>query len=196
MKIRKFHKNDLNNCIKIIGETLGMNNAKKARIDFLEGISPKTKEYSYLKRIVAQKDMELVGIAGVYRLVTHPKEFVGICWYGVKPEEQKRGIGSLLMKEMEKHAKKSGHKVFFVWAAKKAVPFYEKFGFKVTKKIKLKPVEANILMTKDLRENLRRQGKLAKKNRRFSVGKYIRPQTRESLMAFRNQRFLMKPEVV
>ena len=46
MKIREFQKKDLDECIRIIKETLGSYNAKKAKKDFLEGINQKTKEYS------------------------------------------------------------------------------------------------------------------------------------------------------
>ncbi len=151
MKIRSFQKGDLNECIKIIKETLGEYNAKKAKKDFLEGIHPKTKEYTYLKRFVALKDKKIIGIAGVYTLVTHTQKFAGICWYGVKPECQGEGTGKLLLLKIENIAKKAKKKIFFVWAIKKAVHFYEKFGFKVNKKIKLKPKESNILMIKNLK---------------------------------------------
>jgi len=150
VKIREFRKEDIPACIEIIKETLGEHNANLARGDFWEGIKLKLNEYAFLKRIVACKSKRIIAIAGVYRLVTHPNEFVGICWYGIKPKYQRKGIGSELMNRMEKIARKEEYKFFFVWAAKKAVPFYDKFGFKINKKLKLIPVESRILMTKKL----------------------------------------------
>lgn len=150
--IRNFKEKDLIPCIKIIRKTLGEVHAKKAREDFLEGIYPKTNEYVYLKRIVAFKDKNLVGVAGIYTLVTHHKEFAGICWYAVRPEYQKKGIGKLLMQKMEKMATKLHYKLFFVWATKEAAPFYKKFGFKINRRLKLEPIESKTLMTKNLKK--------------------------------------------
>lgn len=149
-KIRNFREEDLYACVKIIENALGKTDAKNAKKDFLEGLHPKINEYVYLKRVVATKDKKIIGIAGVYRLATQPAELVGICWYAVDSEYQKKGVGTALMQKMEKISEKSHSKIFFVWATKEAVPFYEKFKFKINKKIKLKPVESKILMTKSI----------------------------------------------
>ncbi len=148
--IRKFSKRYIKDSVKIIKETLGNYNSKLARADFLEGLYPKINEYAYLDRFVALENKKVIAIAGIYRLITHPKDFAGICWYAVSPKYQNKGIGSRLMREMEIKARKRQKRIFFAWAAKKAVIFYKKFGFKISK-IHLKPKESRILMIKRLK---------------------------------------------
>jgi len=157
IKIRRYKEKDLKECIEIISKTLGKNNGKKAKKDFIKGMHPKLKEYTHLTRIVATKDKKIVGIAGVYTLITHPEKFIGICWYGVMPRYQEKGIGAKLMLKMEEMAKGSNKEIFFVWADKKAVPFYRNFGFKINNRIKLKPAESKILMLKNLRRRNEKQ---------------------------------------
>jgi N-acetylglutamate synthase-like GNAT family acetyltransferase len=147
--IRKFLETDIKECIKIIEKTLGKINAKKAKIDFLEGFYPKTKEYKYLDRFVACDNNRVIAIGGIYRLITHPKNFIGICWFAVQPKYQKHGIGSKMIELSEKKARKFKAKYFFVWTIRKDIHFYKKLGFKKSKK-KLKPKESNILLIKKL----------------------------------------------
>ncbi len=148
-KIRNFSEKDLNECVKIIELGLGKKDAKYAKIDFLEGIHPKTNEYVFLKRRVALIKNKIVGICGPYQLVAHPKDYVGICWYSVLSDFRNRGIGTALLKDSEKIAKKRGYKTMFVWATEKAQEFYIKNNFKKSN-FKLKPKETDILLLKKL----------------------------------------------
>lgn len=149
IKIRKFTEKDIPTSVEIVKETLGNENSKKAKADFLEGLNPVIHEYVFLDRIVAEIDKSVVGVAGVYTLDTHPKNYAGICWFGVNKHYQKLGIGTKLMEKMEEIIKKSGKDTFFVWATPEASHFYKKFGFKETKNY-IEPKESNILMIKKL----------------------------------------------
>lgn len=142
-------KKDLNECTKIIEVGLGTKDAEYARVDFLEGICPKTNEYSFLKRRVVLIEDKIVGICGPYQLATHPKEYTGICWYAVLPEFRNKGIGTALLRDCEKIAKKKEYRKLFVWATKEALGFYIKNNFKKSNK-KLKPKETNILLLKNI----------------------------------------------
>lgn len=149
LSFRKFLKKDLKESILIIQLTLGIKNAKKAKIDFLEGLSPKTKEYYYLDRFVACKEDLIMGIGGLYTLTTHPKTWAGICWFAVHPKYQRKGFGSKIVVEIERRARKKGNSHLFVWSVEEAIPFYTRFGFKKSKK-QLIPKESNVLLVKKL----------------------------------------------
>lgn len=147
--LRNFLKKDISSCARIINRTLGKTDAGFAKIDFCEGINPKTGEYVFLKRKVVVSNGKIIGIGGIYRLDTHPKNISGICWFAVHPDYQDKGVGTKLMNWQIAEAKKHKDKLLFVWAIRKVVPFYKRFGFKKSH-MKIRPRESKILLVKEL----------------------------------------------
>lgn len=152
--MRNFKESDISECIKIISETLGVHNARLAKQHFFEGLdlkaeakSRKLYKYTYLRRKVLVFGDKPVAIGGTYRTNTFPGEMMGIDWFAVKKEYQRLGFGTRLVKWSIEDAIKRDKKILFVWAVKKAVPFYDRFDFKRIN-LDLKPKEGSILLVK------------------------------------------------
>lgn len=149
IKISDFQKNDLAHSVNIMRETQGKLIAKKAKIDFMEGLNPKTHEYTFLKRKVIKLNNKPIAICGVYQLKTHPRHVFGVCWFGIKKKYQKNGLGTKLLKWVIAESKKHKKKYLIVWLTKNAFSFYRQFGFKEST-MKVTPKEARILLVKKI----------------------------------------------
>jgi GNAT superfamily N-acetyltransferase len=105
------------------------------------------------ERFVAESNGHVVGVCGVYRDVTHPPMWCGICWTAVEPNYQRQGIGSELLAHAEKVAAKEHH-TLFVWADESdcAIGFYQKHGFKKSSAT-INPRESETLLVKQLWPN-------------------------------------------
>ncbi len=84
---------------------------------------------SYLQYYLAYEKSTLVGITGIYRYLEQNDCWLG--WFGVLQSERRKGIGSQILLETMKRARKLGCKRFRLWTAdKKVQQFYETNGFK------------------------------------------------------------------
>ena len=147
--VREFKQKDVLSCCKIISETLGKVDAWLARKEFIQGLSGRSPRHALCKRFAVISEDKIIGLFGIYRFKTHPEKFIGVDWLALKKNYQRHGIGSKLMRQIEKMAKLAGGKTLFVWADRNAVDFYKKNNFRKTK-IVLKPRDGFILLIKKL----------------------------------------------
>ena len=148
--MRDFRENDLSPCIMVIYNNLGRNDAFLALDDFWDEIISDTKDYAFLKRKVVTYKRDVIGICGLYRLKTHPKNSVSICWFAVEPKYQNRGIGTRLINWCISEAKRNRNKSIFVWSTFRAAPFYYGLGFRKSQTV-LAPKEGDVLYVKKLK---------------------------------------------
>ena len=71
---------------------------------------------------------------GVGRLHFNSKDEAQIRYMAVEGKYQGKGLGSLLLKDLEKRAKSLGTKYIILNSRENAVKFYEKNGYKVVEK--------------------------------------------------------------
>ncbi|VVB80202.1 Acetyltransferase (GNAT) domain protein [uncultured archaeon] len=145
---REFRKEDIPETKKIIRSTLGLVDSFKAKKEFYLGLR-KDPKFSICKRFVILLHGKIIGLFGVYLFSVHPKNYLGVDWFAIKKEYQRKGIGSSLVKEMSKISRKLHKRNLFVWADKHAVGFYIKTGFKLSNK-KILPKEGDYFMIKKL----------------------------------------------
>jgi N-acetylglutamate synthase-like GNAT family acetyltransferase len=146
--IREFRKEDLRYVLRILEKDFQKRIAKRARKDISDGIK-NSKKFDYLDRFVAINNSKLIGICGVYRYKNHYPNSIGVAWFAIHPQFQKRGIGKKLLKRAISKARRLQQQFIFVWACKNAVGFYKKFGFKETSR-KILPKEGYKLLVKML----------------------------------------------
>jgi hypothetical protein len=66
----------------------------------------------------------------------HPKELIYYLWFiGVETNEQGKGIGSALMKEIIVHCNKLERTICLETSTLKNIPWYQKFGFSIYKEL-------------------------------------------------------------
>lgn len=132
MKLRKFKKEDTKKVCYLIRRNMKEilpNFYPKDVVDFLYNHETPKK---FLKRgknriyIVAVKGKRIIGIAGL--------EENDVKSFFVNPSFHKKGIGKLLINEIEKIAKSRNLKKLIVNSSFNAQGFYEKCGFKKVRK--------------------------------------------------------------
>ena len=68
----------------------------------------------------------------------HPKDPMYYLWFiGVHPNEQNKGRGSSLLKDVIKQAQLKNRSVYLETSTLKNIPWYEKFGFKIYNELDL-----------------------------------------------------------
>ena len=70
-------------------------------------------------------------VVGVGRLHGNPNEESQVRFMAVDPEYEGKGIGTLILKELEKEARKRHSKCIVMDARESAVDFYKKMGYRV-----------------------------------------------------------------
>lgn len=152
-QMRDFEREDMVPVLQIIQKTMNIgrsvNNSISVINDLEGGLSPSLPDYAFLTRKVVTHEKRIVAICGVYRLNTHPRGILGICWFAVDPKYQRMGIGTKCVEWCMGMTRERGARRLFVWASGKAVPFYSKLGF-VRSSLKLTPKESSILMVKKI----------------------------------------------
>ena len=94
--------------IKLIASCIGISNIKKAMV-----------RESKIKKL-------------------QPKKLMYCLWFiGVEPDQQNRGIGSTLIKEVIEEAHSRQRPVYLETSTLKNIPWYEKFGFKIYNELNL-----------------------------------------------------------
>ncbi len=73
-------------------------------------------------------------VLGVGRIHMETNTDAQIRYMGVEKWYENQGIGSKILRKLEKYAKKNGAKKIFLNSRENAVGFYEKFGYHVTEK--------------------------------------------------------------
>jgi len=130
--IRKFRKEDAEECSKIISDCLDKSKdlTKKAKKHLKSTSTPevlikKSRDRNYF---VYEKNNILCGMGAL-------KNNEVKTMY-VPPEFQNKGIGSVILKRIEKEAKKNKIKKLFLYTHPNAVNFYLNNGFKIIKEFK------------------------------------------------------------
>ncbi len=146
MKIRKFKNADAEQCNKLIEEIIDKseNLTKRAKENIKRGSKPevlikKSKSRDYF---ICEKDRKIVGIGGlkkneVIRMYTSLKK-------------QNKGIGTKILKKIEKTARKKKIKKLFLYTHPRASKFYFKNGYEIIKKFKDRGMDV-IYMEKKLK---------------------------------------------
>jgi predicted N-acetyltransferase YhbS len=148
LKIRKFKKEHIKSIQKILKEVFNKKDFTKAKKNLIDSLKPNKK--IYVERFVAVINKDVIGICGMYRFKNHPKDLIGMGWFALKPEYQRKGIGTKLLKLIEKKAELLGKRFIFVWTDENSVKFYRKNGYRKTS-LKLIPKEGNFLLIKRLK---------------------------------------------
>jgi len=74
--------------------------------------------------------------AAIKKLQSHGLKYY--LWFiGVKPEEQNKGIGTILLKEIIKEAEERNRLVCLETSTEKNIPWYKKFGFEIYNELNL-----------------------------------------------------------
>ena len=100
------------------------------RSDF-SGIFDEEQAWIYLinqkiaKFLIAEKEDKIIGLGGVF-LFQH---VASIGYMGVLADYRKRGIGTLIFRNLMETATRLGYKTIMLYASKLGQPIYEKFGF-------------------------------------------------------------------
>jgi len=71
---------------------------------------------------------------GVGRVHFNSKKEAQVRYMAIDPKYSKKGIGSLILKELEKKAKEKGADYIILNARENAVDFYKKHGYKIVEK--------------------------------------------------------------
>lgn len=95
-----------------------------------KGSEKDNKEEEAIHIMVCEKDRIPVGVG---RAHFNSAEEAQVRFMAVEKNMQGKGIGAALLKELEKKSKEKGAKYIILNARDSAIPFYEKYGYKVVK---------------------------------------------------------------
>lgn len=150
MKIREFEPGDGDAVSSLIRETMKTSNAKDYSAGVLEPLieyfSPaKVLQLNRERRcFVAESDGQIVGTAAI--------ENSELCTFFVHHDFQRKGIGTRLLKAIEKNALTAGIRRIKVESSITAAAFYEKAGYRKTGFVKEATAGKQIEMEKSLGE--------------------------------------------
>lgn len=88
------------------------------------------KEETAIHVMVCEKDRIPVGVG---RSHFNSADEAQVRYMAVDENMQGKGIGAMLLKELEKRSKEKGAKCIILNARDTAIKFYEKYGYKITK---------------------------------------------------------------
>lgn len=146
--IRKFHENDAENASLLIRKTLKEINSIDYPSEFIDYLcelySPERLKNLSKKRLfmVAEEDKKIFGT------ITLENTYLGVLF--IHPEKLNKGIGTLLMNEIEQIARDNNIKKIKLNSSITAKTFYLKLGYKLIQKNVDKHVGVNFLMIKDI----------------------------------------------
>lgn len=147
IKVREFRKKDAEACSKIISETIAYSGVltKREQEHIKKRTTPKEliKKMKKREHFVCEKKEKIIGAS-----ILNKNEIRNMY---VLPEFQKKGIGSLILKKIEKEAKKNKIKKLFLYTHPKASKFYLKNKFEVIKRFKDKNNLPVVYMEKELK---------------------------------------------
>lgn len=147
IKIRKFRKKDAEACSKLISETLFYSKTLTEKEQ--RHIKKKTMPQELIKKMkqracfICEKSGRMIGTGTLNK-----NEIITMY---VSPKFQHKGVGSLILKRLEKEAKKSKIKKLFLYTHPKASNFYLKNKFKIIKRFRNKDKLPVVYMEKNLK---------------------------------------------
>ncbi len=134
IKIKKLAKKDIKDCLKIILETRASTNIIEATWLMRRSIkktSPIKSEYWVLTL-----GRKVVGVSGLYSDYEDPKSVKWLDYLAVTPKLQRRGYGTMMLKNLEKICRRRKIRLLCVYTDnKKALYFYLKNKFSMLGKI-------------------------------------------------------------
>jgi putative acetyltransferase len=148
MKIRKFTPEDAIKLSKLMRETIITSNTpdypKKAIKVLVDEFTP--------KYLIKHSSKDVVFVASQNEKLLGTISLVGnrIARMFVLPKVQTKGIGSKLIKHLEKFAKKKGEKMLRVRSSLTAFGFYQKLGYHKTRKASNKLIGQIIWLRKKI----------------------------------------------
>ena len=130
IKIRNFEPEDAGAVSAVIRETMRISNGKDYSFDILEPLieyfSPEKVVQLSRERhcLVAETNGRIVGTIAI--------EASELCTFFVHPDFQREGVGTGLLKAIEKLALADGIRKIKIASSITGVPFYEKSGYRKT----------------------------------------------------------------
>jgi predicted GNAT family N-acyltransferase len=103
----------------------------RAPWDQPRGSEKDEKEDGAIHVMVYEKDKIPVGVGRVH---FNSAEEAQVRYMAVEEDQQGKGIGAIILKELERSAAQKGAKIIMLNARDNAVTFYEKYGYEVVKK--------------------------------------------------------------
>ncbi len=104
------------------------------------------KVHSVLEYYIIFESRMPIGITGFYQLKGDSIFWLG--YFGIVPKERRKGLGTIMLLETQKRAKKLGCKIFGAWTtSKRAAKFYESNGFKKGESLKTITVDGRKIYT-------------------------------------------------
>ena len=131
MKIREIKKEDRQKWIKLVQLTDNRNKewAEQKLDSYLDSKKKK-------RLLIVEENGKLIGFVGIKGEDVEEnvseilnKEYVLITWIALIPKYRKKGLGSQILKECEKYARKWKKKGIWLGCKEKIIPFYEKNGY-------------------------------------------------------------------
>ena len=138
MKIRKLREDDIGDIVAMIHDVMGPDDAKKALQDMKISLGEHA-PYKFEEFYVVEVNNKLLGAGGFWSLKYDPN-IARLDWFVVRRSEQRKGIGTLLIKFLESRLKKQRIKMILAETSsgndyKAAVNFYMKNGFRLVSQI-------------------------------------------------------------
>lgn len=136
IKIRKALEKDYNEIYAIITETF--KNSEFSNGDEADLVKALKQSDSFIPNLslVAELNKKIVGHILFSKIKIGDSEQIALAPISVLPEFQRKGIGTKLITEAHKIAKKMGYKVSVVLGHQ---DYYPKFGYEVASKLGIKP---------------------------------------------------------
>ena len=149
MLLREFQAKDAKAVSDVIRKTMRISNSRDYSPEILEPLieyfSPEKVLLLSKERIclIAETENQIVGTAAI--------ENVELCTFFVHPDFQGKGVGSLLLKEIEKIAVENKIEIIRFASSLTAVSFYEKMGYQKNGADKTETAGRQIGMEKKLK---------------------------------------------
>ena len=134
--IKKFDKKYKKEIIRLIFKTFGKMDLEEVSEFEIEDISKS--EYRELRNYLVFVKQKMIGTCGLYSAKEHPENIIFNGWLVIKSKYRNKGIGTKLIKKLEKEAKILNKKFIYVVAYNPSIKFYYKMGFKKSKSKKLR----------------------------------------------------------
>lgn len=140
MRIRKLREDDIGGIVKIVHKLMGPNDAKITLADLKETLrDKKDSPFKFEDFYVVEIEGNIVAAGGVWAL-KHDPHVARLDWFMVDPNQQRKGIGTILMRFFENFLKKKKIKLILAETSSRkeyaaAVNFWAKNGFKEVARI-------------------------------------------------------------
>lgn len=137
MRIRKIREDDIGKIVSIIHKVMGPKDARKALQDIRETADKKNDAFKFDDFYVLEIGSEIVAAGGIWAL-KHDPLLARLDWFVVDPSHQRKGLGTMLIKFLEKQLRQRKVRIILAETSEKheaAVNFWTKNRFKKAAKI-------------------------------------------------------------